>query len=224
MPLRPLDDPRRLLSLEKLRLLDTEAEETFDRVSRLASHLLSAPIVLLSMVDDRRQFFKSAIGLSEPYATTRETPLSHSFCQHVVVSGAPLVVGDARVHPLVCDNPAIPELGVIAYLGSPVRSRDGQVLGSFCVIDGSPREWTPQQIALLNDLASIIMTELALREENMDHRETRAALEMRNRELEAATAVARDLAAEAKATAEAKSAFLANMSHEIRTPMNAIIG
>ena len=224
MPPRPLEDQSRLRSLEKLRLLDSAAEETFDRVSRLASHLLSAPVALLSLVDDRRQFFKSAIGLQEPYATSRETPLSHSFCQHVVASGAPLVVGDARVHPVVCDNPAIPELGVIAYLGTPVRSRDGHVLGSFCVIDGSPREWTPEQIALLNDLAAIIMTELALREENMDHRETRAALDMRNQELEAASAVARELAAQAQAAVQAKSAFLADMSHEIRTPMNAIIG
>lgn len=224
MPLSPLEDPRRLLSLEKLRLLDSEAEETFDRVSRLASHLLSTPVVLLSLVDDRRQFFKSAIGLPEPYATARETPLSHSFCQHVVASGAPLVVGDARVHPLVRDNLAIPDLGVVAYLGTPVRSRDGHVLGSFCVIDGRPREWTTAQIDLLNDLAALIMTELALREENIDHRETRAALEKRNHELEAATTVARDLAAQAKAAAQAKTAFLANMSHEIRTPMNAIIG
>jgi GAF domain-containing protein len=93
----------------------------------------------VSLVDADRQFFKSALGLPEPWATRRETPLSHSFCQHVVATGAPLRVEDARDHSLVCDNLAIPELGVVAYLGMPLATADGQVLGSLCAIDTEPR-------------------------------------------------------------------------------------
>ena len=213
----PLAHPDRLAALHRLRLLDSEAEANFDRVSRLASHLLKAPVALLSLVDDHRQFFKSAVGLGGWAGEARETPLTHSFCQHVVTSGANLVVEDARAHPVVCDNLAIPDLGVAAYLGIPVRDRDGFVLGSFCVIDGETRAWSPADIALLEDLTQMVMTEIALRQENIDRRETAAQLNQRNEALA-------DAKEAAEAAARAKADFLANMSHEIRTPMNAVIG
>jgi signal transduction histidine kinase/DNA-binding response OmpR family regulator len=213
----PLAHPDRLAALHRLRLLDSEAEANFDRVSRLASHLLKAPVALLSLVDDHRQFFKSAVGLGGWAGEKRETPLTHSFCQHVVTSGANLVIEDARAHPVVCDNLAVAELGVAAYLGIPVRDRDGFVLGSFCVIDGQTRTWSPADIALLEDLTQMVMTEIALRQENIDHRETAALLRERNEAVVAAKEAA-------EAASRAKADFLANMSHEIRTPMNAVIG
>ena len=90
MRIRPdnaaLLDPARLAQLSRLRLLDTPPEEPFDRLTRLAARTLGAPVALVSLVDDRRQFFKSAHGLPEPWASQRETPLTHSFCQHVVTS------------------------------------------------------------------------------------------------------------------------------------------
>jgi signal transduction histidine kinase/DNA-binding response OmpR family regulator len=213
----PLDDPGRLAALAKLRLLDSEAEVNFDRVSRLAARLLNVPVALLSLVDDHRQFFKSAIGLTGPAAAARQTPLSHSFCQHVVTSGANLVVSDARNHPVVHDNLAIPDLGVAAYLGIPVRDSEGHVLGSFCVIDGQCRAWSEADIALLEDLAALVMTEIALREENLRLQKAREVLDETNLVL----AAAKD---SAEAATRAKADFLANMSHEIRTPMNAVIG
>jgi signal transduction histidine kinase/DNA-binding response OmpR family regulator len=221
---RPLDHPERLDALRRLNLLDSEAEPSFDRITRLASRLLGAPVALFSLVDDHHQFFKSAIGLAEPYATTRQTPLSHSFCQHVVTSGAPLVVDDAREHPLVRDNLAVPELGVIAYLGMPVSDRNGFVLGSLCAIEAQRREWSEDDIKNLSDLAELVMNEIALREENLEHRKTRLALEARNHALQDSDATARALATRAESASRAKAAFLANMSHEIRTPMNAIVG
>lgn len=161
---RSLRDPERLRDLCSTRLLDTLPEESFDRYVRLAKTLLAAPTILISLVEADRQFFKAHDGLPEPYATTRETPLSHSFCQHVVHSQEPLVIFNARTDPLVKDNLAVRDLGVVAYLGVPLRSLGGKVLGSLCALDGQPRIWTPHDIALLTDVAASVSTEIQLRE------------------------------------------------------------
>ncbi len=158
----PLD---RLAVLRKTGLLDTPPEPAFDRVTRFATRLLNVPVSLVSLVDSDRQFFKSAIGLPEPWATKRETPLTHSFCQHLVPTGNTLVIEDARTDPLVCNNLAVPELGVISYLGAPLITRTGYVLGALCAINSKPRKWTPEDIANLNELAGIVMSEVALRSE-----------------------------------------------------------
>jgi GAF domain-containing protein len=158
-----LADKARLAALWRVGLLDTPAEEVFDRLTRLVRRLLGAPVALVSLVDADRQFFKSALGLPEPWATKRETPLSHSFCQHVVATGTPLRVEDARRDPLVCDSLAVPELGVVAYLGMPLATADGQVLGSLCAIDTEPRSWTAEDAAALRDLAALAMSEVSLR-------------------------------------------------------------
>jgi len=159
----PLVDPTRLAALHDSALLDAPISESFDRLTRLATEALHTPVALVSLVDVDRQFFLSAVGLGEPWATARETPLSHSFCQHVVISGQPLIVTDARRHPLVCDNLAIRDLGVIAYAGVPLLDPTGEVLGSFCTIDTVPRRWTDADIAILRDLAAMAQTEIALR-------------------------------------------------------------
>ncbi len=158
-----LDDPARLSALERSMLLDTPAEDRFDRITRLASALLGVPVSLVSLVDDHRQFFKSQHGLPEPWASRRETPLTHSFCQHVVAQAAPLIVSDARENPLVRDNLAVSEIGVVAYLGIPIQSSDGQVLGSFCAIDTKPRMWTESEVDTLRQLGELLRTELDLR-------------------------------------------------------------
>ncbi len=157
-----IHDPDRLAVLEATGLLDSQPEETFDRLTRLACKILSVPVSLLSLVDRNRQFFKSYVGLPEPWATQRQTSLSHSFCQHVVATTQPLVVEDARQDPRVCDNLAVPDLEVIAYLGVPLVTRQ-QILGSFCVIDSQPRAWTPTEIEILSDLAASVATEIELR-------------------------------------------------------------
>src|SRR5947207_217504 len=100
-----IQDPARLSALHRLSLLDSPQEIAFDRLTRLLVKITGAPAAWISLADKDRQFFKSQVGLPEPWATRRETPLSHSFCQHVVTSGARFIVEDARHHPLVCDNP-----------------------------------------------------------------------------------------------------------------------
>jgi signal transduction histidine kinase len=158
-----LADPRRLAALAETRLLDSPAEEAFERFTRLTVRLLDVPVALVSLVDDRRQFFKSALGVEEPWASRRGTPLSHSFCQHVVTSDEPLRVDDAVHDERVRDNLAIEDLGVVAYLGAPIRTPDGETLGTLCAIDEVPREWTVEDLAVLRDLAANVSTEIALR-------------------------------------------------------------
>ena len=163
-------DPRRLAALHRVALLDTPAEEAFDRLTRLAVKVVEAPVALVTLVDAERQFFKSAIGLPEPWASTRGTPLSHSFCRYVVWMGAPLIVEDARQHPLVAGNPAIAELGVIAYVGVPLTLAEGARLGTLCAMDYAPRRWTVEQVGLLRDLGAAATTEIELRCLAREHR------------------------------------------------------
>jgi PAS domain S-box-containing protein len=158
-----LNNPQRLAALHRLKLLDTDAEAAFDRLAQLAARAVHAPVVLVSLVDNERQFFKSCLGLPEPWLSWRETPLSHSFCQHVVATSEPLVVNDARVDPRLSDNLAIRDLNAIAYLGSPLILPGGEVIGSFCVIDTMPRDWNEAEIAIVRDLAASVMSEIELR-------------------------------------------------------------
>ena len=159
-----LDDPARLEALALSGMLDTPPEEEFDRLTRLAARLLHAPVSLVSLVDDRRQFFKSIAGtLPEPWGTARQTPLSHSFCKHVVADAAPLVVEDARANAKVAGNLAIRDLGVVAYLGVPLATSVGKPLGSFCVIDGEPRHWSHEEMELMRELAEAVVGRIELR-------------------------------------------------------------
>ena len=158
-----LYEQQRLDVLIAANLLDTPEEENFDRFTRLASAILETPVALVSLVDRHRQFFKSSVGLPEPWATSRETPISHSFCQHVVTTAKPLCVADARIHPLLRDNLAIVDLGVIAYLGIPLTTTEGYTLGSFCAIDVMPRKWSDRDIEILTDLAALVTEKIELR-------------------------------------------------------------
>ena len=155
-------DPDRLEAVQATGLLDTDVSPSFDRLARVAAHVLNAPVALVSLVDADRQFFKSCLGLPEPWASERGAPLSHSFCQHAVASREPLVVDDAREHELLRDNPAIRDIGIVAYAGIPLIDADGHALGTLCVIDSRPRHWTTHQVQLLSDLAASVVTEIAL--------------------------------------------------------------
>lgn len=154
----------RLNALYQTELMDSGPEERFDRLTRLVAATLSVPVALVSLVDTTRQFFKSTFGLPEPWKTDRETPLTHSFCQHVVARAAPLVVEDSTLDPLVCDNLAIPDLNVRAYLGIPLLDQDGHVLGSLCAIDAQPHKWTKREQEILADFAKLVEEQISLRE------------------------------------------------------------
>lgn len=160
-----LRNPERLAALAGTQLPDSVAEEAFDRLTRMVTRLLGVPVSLVSLVDDKRQFFKSQHGLQGPASKARQTPLSHSFCQHVVIQEAPLVVTDAEHDPRVRDNLAIPDLGVKAYLGVPLTLPSGHVIGSLCAIDTAPRPWSDADLKSMRDVAEIVMNEIGLRRE-----------------------------------------------------------
>ncbi len=198
--LRALEEAR-LEALYETGLLDSPPEHLFDLITALAAKALDVPVVLISLVDAERQFFKSQCGLPNELAEARETPLSHSFCQYVAAVGEPFVVEDARVHPLVCDNRAVVDIGVVAYAGMPLVTDEGHTLGSFCAIDSEPRSWSSRELEILRDFARQTMMEIKLR--------------MRLKNLD------EDLGA-LRASTRDRQEQTRHLVHDLRTPLNAV--
>ncbi|WP_279628717.1 GAF domain-containing protein [Streptomyces subrutilus] len=134
-----------------------------DRFARLVSRLLRVPVAFVSLVEDDRQVLPGMIGLPEPWAGTRELPLSHALCRRVAVSGQPLVLPDTRADDQLRTHPAIADLGAVAYAGMPLTDGEGLVLGSLCALDHRPRTWDEGELSDLEDLAAVCSAELRLR-------------------------------------------------------------
>lgn len=158
-----VNNVERLAALCRTELLDAPAEEAFDRLTRIACRALGAPVAIVSLVDDHRQFFLSECGLPDSVAAARETPLTHSFCQHVVNSGQSLVVPDSLKHPVLQNNPAVRDLNVASYLGIPLKTADGFVVGSFAVIDSEVHNWNEEDFSVLWDIAACASSQIQLR-------------------------------------------------------------
>jgi GAF domain-containing protein len=158
-----LDDPERLAAFERLDLIDAKPDAGFDRYTALAAEMLDAPVALISLVDSRRQAFLSRESSDPKLEGIDQTPLSYSFCQHAVRAKAPLVIPDAREDPRVRDNLSIEHFGLVAYAGAPIMTSDDQALGTLCVLDHEPRQWTPEQVKTLTDLAAAVASEIELR-------------------------------------------------------------
>jgi phosphoribosyl 1,2-cyclic phosphodiesterase len=158
----PADEERRLSDTRALGLLDTGREERFDRITRLASALLDMPIALVSLIDANRQWFKSACGLD-----LSETPRKEAFCAHVVYQRAPLVVPDALADDRFADYPAVTGPAHIrAYMGYPLFLSTGSCVGTLCLLDQRPRQFDAKKMALLGDLAALVVRELEPSREN----------------------------------------------------------
>ncbi|NND69948.1 MAG: GAF domain-containing protein [Rhodothermales bacterium] len=208
-------DTERLEALNQTELLDTSSERAFDRLTDLVQRLLNAPVALVSLVDKDRQFFKSSCGLPEPWATSRQTPLSHSFCKHVVSSGEPLVVENATLHETVRQNLAIRDLGVVAYVGIPLSTPEGHVLGSLCAIDSVTREWSPDDIDLMNGIAESVMNEIAVR---LHTRQIEAQVQ----ELHSLNVELNQYASELKAATAMRDRVFAIVRHDLHNLLESI--
>lgn len=148
--------PDRLAAVRRSGMLGAEAGRRFAQLTNLASTLTGAPIALISMVESDRQFFTSQVGLPDDLARAKQTPISQSVCRTVVETGAPLELGDLGDDVRFADHGARTDLGIEAYCGVPIRDGDGHVLGSFCLLDDQRREWAPETVALLEQLASVV--------------------------------------------------------------------
>jgi GAF domain-containing protein len=157
-----ITDRHRLGAVRRLLLLGTPPSAAFDRLTRMAATLLGRPMSMLTIVDADRAWFQSSHGLPPALSGARQAPLSYSLCQYVVTSAAQLVIIDATEDPGFRDHPAVCELGVRAYAGSPLRSPDGHVVGALCAADLVPHGWDDGELALLGDLAEIATRELSL--------------------------------------------------------------
>jgi DNA-binding response OmpR family regulator len=152
----PEDEETRLASLRQLRILDTEPEERFDRITRLAAAVFDVPIALVSLVDRDRQWFKSCYGIS-----AKETSREASFCAHVVYNREMMLVTDALMDPRFADNPlVVNEPRVRFYAGCPLILADGSCVGTLCLVDSRARSLEGRDVGLLHDLGDLAVQEL----------------------------------------------------------------
>lgn len=167
-------EDRRLRTLREYRIVDTPPEAGFDRITKLVADLYDAPITLVSLVDDCRQWFKSSHGLDVP-----ETPRDISFCQFAIAERKPVIVPDATLDPRFRDNPLVTGAPDIRfYAGVPLRAYNDEILGTLCIIDRKPRPpLSPDDIGRLEDFAAIIMAEADLRRISIERDAARHMLE-----------------------------------------------
>lgn len=136
---------------------DAAARQVLDRLTRLVSALFDVPIAMINLLDEERLLFASWTAPPELTLDESGVPLPHSICQHAVQSRMPLVIEDARTHPVMRDLPVTSDLSVAGYLGVPLMSVSGTARGTLCAIDSKPRTWAKQEIATLQDLAATVM-------------------------------------------------------------------
>jgi GAF domain-containing protein len=177
----PQHEKKRLTVLWQYEVLDTVPEEVFDNLTELAARICEAPIALISLVDEKRQWFKARIG-----TTVKETSRDVSFCAHAIHQSDLFIVPDATKDERFADNPLVTsEPKIRFYAGAPLITPDGYALGTLCVIDKTPRELRPDQKQALTILARHVVSQLELR------RRSRELAEVRRRSDESRDEVAR---------------------------------
>lgn len=155
-PPEPLADPARLEALYDTGLLDAAPDAAYDRIVGIAAEALAVPTAAVSLVDHNRQYLFSAVGLSGELEKTRQTSIEESVCRYVVNSGEPLIVEDARSHPLLRDHPTVVADALLSYAGIPLTNDAGKTIGTLCVWDSRPRQWSSGHVQILQDLAGLV--------------------------------------------------------------------
>lgn len=157
----PENEAARLETLRQYQVLDTESEDAFDDLTRLASYVCDAPTALISLVDANRQWFKARVGIQ-----ARETPRNVSFCGHAILNRDCFIIEDALFDERFADNPLVlNEPFIRFYAGMPLWSPEGFAIGTLCVMDRKPRQLDAGQIEALEMLANQVMSQLELRRE-----------------------------------------------------------
>lgn len=162
----PSNEDQRLAALKQLEILDTAAEKVLDDLVRLAANICDAPISLISLIDERRQWFKASIGLD-----AKETARDIAFCSHAILSDETMIVEDASKDERFADNPLVTyDPNIRFYAGAPLTLNGEYNVGTLCVIDDQPRQLTDQQRDALEILRQSIMSQLELRRIERDLR------------------------------------------------------
>lgn len=155
----PANEATRIDALRRYDLLDTPPEESFDEIATLAARMYRTPIALVSLVDERRQWFKARVGLA-----ATETPREHAFCAHAILDRDVLVVEDAATDARFSRNPLVTSAPNIRfYAGAPLVDGDGHALGTLCIIDREPREPGSDELRGLQVLARQVLAQMELR-------------------------------------------------------------
>jgi GAF domain-containing protein len=167
----PDHEENRLAALNSYNILDTANEKDFDDLTILASAICQTPIAFISLIDDKRQWFKSRKGISES-----ETPIDVSFCVHTIASNNDImIVEDANKDERFAENPLVKgEEKITFYAGVPLINEDGFALGSLCVVDQKQKQLTDEQTVALKIIAKQVVDKLELRKKAIE-------LEMVNR-------------------------------------------
>ena len=173
--------PERLQAVRQAQLIGEAPAPGIIRLVELAATLMDAPLAFFTVVDDERSWYHAAVGIPEDLDSGA---VEGSFCKYVIASTEPLVVGDAAADVRTIGNPAIASMGVRAWAGHPVRDPDGHILGSFCVVDTSPRDWTDRDVELLAVLAAAADDEVANHRMRMAEIDARARFEESRTELD----------------------------------------
>lgn len=159
----PTDDSDRLTALYELRLLDTDTEPVFDRITAKLARVFEVPIALVSLVDRDRLFFKSHTGLPEDLARSRQAPRDVSVCGHVVAKNEIIIIEDLARDRRFASNPWIKARGLRFYAGAPLHAPGGQPIGSLCLFDTKSRPFTARDQRHLREYAAEVMEEIAKR-------------------------------------------------------------
>ena len=194
----PLNEESRLKALKEYSILDTLPQKEYDDITQLASQICGTSISTISLIDEKRQWFKSKVGLS-----VDSTPKDVSFCGHAIVDPDNIfTVKDSRLDSRFSDNPlVVGEPHVIFYTGVPLVSPEGFALGTLCVIDDKPKELNDQQLKTLKALSNQVVSLFELRKSKMMLERLTNDLESRNSALEKFARVA---------------------AHDIKSPLNNI--
>ena len=201
----PANEANRLATLRAYEILDTDPEDTFDDLTKVAARICGTPIALVSLIDEHRQWFKSRIGLD-----ATETPRSVAFCSHAILEpDEVMIVPDATRDARFSDNPlVVADPNVIFYAGAPLVTPDGIPLGTLCIIDHVPRDLDDESRETLQSLARATISQLELRKAALDLRDLSQELARSNQDL-------------ARRNGEIRR-FYQTLSHELKTPVTVV--